>query len=47
MLSLGVNEVSLKATEILDDSTRLFATSVFVQLKRFVFSENTGREVRF
>ena len=29
----GVNEVSLKATEILDDSTRLFATSVFVQLE--------------
>ncbi|MEB3218952.1 MAG: type II toxin-antitoxin system VapC family toxin [Nostocales cyanobacterium 94392] len=29
----GVSEVSIKATEILDDSTRSFASSVFVQLE--------------
>jgi len=28
-----VNEVSIKATEVLDDSTRSFASSVFVQLE--------------
>lgn len=29
----GVNEVSIKATQVLDDSTRCFATSIFVQLE--------------
>lgn len=30
---LGVNEMSFKATQVLDDSTRIFATSLFVQLE--------------
>ncbi len=29
----GVSEISLKATQVLDDSTRTFATSLFVQLE--------------
>ncbi|NJO63943.1 MAG: hypothetical protein HC836_38905 [Richelia sp. RM2_1_2] len=29
----GVDEVSIKATQVLDDSTRNFASSVFVQLE--------------
>ncbi len=29
----GVNEVSIKAAQVLDDPTRLFAASVFVQLE--------------
>ncbi|PAX45704.1 type II toxin-antitoxin system VapC family toxin [Brunnivagina elsteri] len=29
----GVSEISLKATQVLDDSTRTFATSLFVKLE--------------
>ncbi|MEA5599493.1 type II toxin-antitoxin system VapC family toxin [Rivularia sp. UHCC 0363] len=29
----GIDEVSIKATQVLDDSTRTFASSVFVQLE--------------
>lgn len=45
----GVNEVSLKATEILDNSTRLFATSVFVQLETLpkAVYNNQLAEVKF
>jgi predicted nucleic acid-binding protein len=45
----GVNEVSIKAAQVLDDPTRLFATSVFVKLETVPKASynNQAAEVEF